>query len=46
MSATPILAVTSDKTLLGSLRSTVRDKLGQKGRLVVAGSVEEACGRC
>ena len=43
MSSTPILAVTSDKTLLGLLRSTVRNKLGQKGRLVVAGSVEEAC---
>jgi DNA-binding NarL/FixJ family response regulator len=43
MSATPILAVTHDDTLLSLLRSTVRDHLGQKGRIVVAPSVEEGC---
>jgi DNA-binding NarL/FixJ family response regulator len=43
MSATPILAITNDETLVGSLRSTVREELGQKGRIVVAGSVDDAC---
>jgi DNA-binding NtrC family response regulator len=42
MSATPILAVSNDDALLGLLRSTVRDQLGQKGRIVVAASVDEA----
>ncbi len=43
MSATPILAITNDEALLGALRSTIRDELGQKGRIVVAASVGEAC---
>lgn len=43
MSATPILAVTNDESLLGLIRSTVRDQFGQKGRIVVAPSVAEAC---
>jgi DNA-binding NarL/FixJ family response regulator len=43
MSATPILAITNDEGLLGALRSTIRDELGQKGRIVVAASVDEAC---
>ena len=42
-SATPVLAITTDSELLGLLRSTIRDQLGQTGRIVVAGSVEEAC---
>lgn len=43
MSTIPILAITNDETLLGSLRSTVRDELGQKGRIVVAASIDLAC---
>jgi DNA-binding NarL/FixJ family response regulator len=43
MAAIPILAITNDETLLGSLRSTVRDELGQKGRIVVAASIDEGC---
>jgi DNA-binding NarL/FixJ family response regulator len=42
-SATPILAITSDEKLSGLLCSTVRDQLGQTGRIVVTPSVEEAC---
>ena len=42
MSTTPILAITNDETLLSSLRSTVRDELGQKGRIVVAASIDAA----
>jgi DNA-binding NarL/FixJ family response regulator len=43
MLATPILAITNDEALLASLRSTIRDELGQKGRIVVAASVDAAC---
>jgi DNA-binding NarL/FixJ family response regulator len=43
MSAIPILAITNDESLVVSLRSTVRDELGQKSRIVVAASVDDAC---
>jgi DNA-binding NtrC family response regulator len=43
MSATPILAITNDEKLSSLLRSTVRDQLGQTGRIVVAESVDDAC---
>jgi DNA-binding NtrC family response regulator len=43
MSTTPILAVTNDESLLGLIRSTVREQCGQTGRIVVAPSVAEAC---
>jgi DNA-binding NarL/FixJ family response regulator len=43
MSSTPILAVTNDESLLGLIRSTVREQFGQTGRIVVAPSVAEAC---
>ena len=46
MSATPVLAVSHDEVLLGLLRSTVRDQLGQKGRIAVAASVDDACPAC
>jgi len=43
MSATPILAVTNDDTLLSLLRAKLRDHIGPKGRIMVAASVDEAC---
>jgi DNA-binding NarL/FixJ family response regulator len=43
MSSTPILAVTNDESLLGLIRSTVREQFGPTGRIVVAPSVAEAC---
>jgi len=43
MSSTPILAITSDEKLSVLLRSTVRDQLGQSGRIVVTPTVDEAC---
>ena len=42
MSATPILAVTGDSTFLEMLRDKLRDQLGQKGRIVVTPSLDEA----
>ncbi len=43
MPATSILTVTTDETLVALLRSKLRDHLGPKGRIIVAGSVDEAC---
>ncbi len=43
MSNTPVLAVTNDDTLSGLIRSAVREHFGEKGRIVVAHSVAEAC---
>lgn len=43
MRATPILTVATDDTFLTLLRAKLRDHLGPKGRIMVAGSVDEAC---
>ncbi|MFI5456978.1 MAG: hypothetical protein ACHRXM_16150 [Isosphaerales bacterium] len=42
MSASTILTVTSDETFLGVLRQELRDQDGRRGRMIVAGSMDEA----
>jgi len=42
MPASTILTVTSDETFLGLLRQQLRDQEGRRGRMIVAGSMDEA----
>jgi len=42
MPVSTILTVTSDDTFLGFLRQQLRDRAGSRGRMIVAGSMDEA----
>lgn len=43
MPATPVLTVTNDDTFLEMLRSKLREKLNQRGRIAATPSLDEAC---
>ena len=43
MQVSTILTVTSDETFLNLFRRQLRDQVGGRSRMIVAGSIDEAC---